>query len=88
MTTLFILEHKVVNHSAKEYTNNIAHTNNIESVQAVLKRDYNDIYHNFSRKPLQRHINKFTFRLNEGHWASEETTLAIAVSGKIFQPMG
>lgn len=58
---------KQVNHSAKEYVNGMAHTNGIESVWAVLKRGYNGVYHNFSAKYLQRYINEFTFRLNEGN---------------------
>ncbi len=47
----------------------MAHTNGIESVWAVLKRGYNGVYHNFSRKHLKRYINEFVFRLNEGNCA-------------------
>ena len=56
-----------VNHSAKEFVNGMASTNSIESVWAVLKRGFNGIYHNFSKKHLQRYIDKFTFRLNQGN---------------------
>ena len=56
-----------VNHSAKEYVNDMAHTNDIESVGAVLKRGYNGIYHNFPIKRLQKYIDEFTFWLNEGN---------------------
>ena len=56
-----------VNHSAKEYVNGMASTNGIESVWAVLKRGYNGVYHNFSKKHLQKYVNEFTFRLNEGN---------------------
>ncbi len=45
----------------------MAHTNSTESVWAVLKRGYRGIYHNFSTKHLQRYINEFTFRLNQGN---------------------
>lgn len=59
--------HAVVNHSAKEFVNGMAHTNGIESVWAVLKRGFYGTYHSFSGKHLQRYIDEFTFRLNEGN---------------------
>jgi hypothetical protein len=55
------------NHSAKEYVNGMAHTNSIESVWAVLKRGYNGTFHNISTKHLQRYVDEFVFRLNEGN---------------------
>ncbi len=45
----------------------MVHTNGIESVWELLKRGYNGVYHNFSEKRLQRCINEFAFRLNEGN---------------------
>ena len=60
-------EHRKVNHSAKEFVNGMAHTNGIESVWALLKRGYTGTYHHFSLKHLQRYLNEFTFRLNEGN---------------------
>jgi hypothetical protein len=59
--------HRAVNHSAKEFVDGMAHTNGIESVWAVLKRGFYGIYHQFSTKYLQRYINEFTYRLNEGN---------------------
>lgn len=59
--------HKTVRHSAKEYVNGMAHTNGIESVWAVLKRGYNGIYHNWSKKHCAQYVNEFTFRLNDGN---------------------
>jgi transposase-like protein len=59
--------HDVVNHSAKEFVNGMAHTNGIESVWAVLKRGFYGTYHSFSGKHLQRYVDEFTFRLNEGN---------------------
>ena len=59
--------HKVVNHSAKQYVNGMAHTNSIESVWALLKRGYNGTYHNWSMKHCERYVNEFAFRLNEGN---------------------
>lgn len=58
--------HKTVNHSVREFVRDMAHTNGIESVWAVLKRGYNGVYHHMSAKHLGRYINEYTFRLNEG----------------------
>ena len=59
-------KHETVKHSAKEYVNGMAHTNGIESVWALLKRGYNGVYHNWSRKHCHHYVNEFTFRLNDG----------------------
>jgi transposase-like protein len=59
--------HRTVNHSAKEYVHGMAHTNGIESVWAVLKRGHYGTYHHFSMKHLQRYVDEFAFRLNEGN---------------------
>lgn len=59
--------HKAVNHSAKQFVDGMAHTNSIESVWALLKRGFYGTHHWFSGKHLQRYINEFTFRLNEGN---------------------
>ena len=56
-----------VKHSAREFVNGMAHTNGIESVWAVLKRGYHGTFHHFSKKHLQRYVDEFTFRLNEGN---------------------
>lgn len=34
---------------------------------AGLKRGYNGVYLNWSRKHMRRYVNEFTFRLNEGN---------------------
>ena len=59
--------HKKVNHSAREYVNDMASTNGIESVWAIIKRGYNGVYHNWSKKHCQKYVNEFVFRLNEGN---------------------
>lgn len=59
--------HFVVNHSAKQYVDGMAYTNGIESVWAVLKRGFYGVYHSFSEKHLQRYVNEFAYRLNEGN---------------------
>ena len=59
--------HWTVRHSVKEFVNGMAHTNGIESVWAVMKRGYNGVYHQWSRKHMGAYVNEFTFRLNEGN---------------------
>ncbi len=56
-----------VNHSAKQYVNGMASSNGIESSWAVLKCGYHGTFHHFSKKHLNRYVNEFTFRLNEGN---------------------
>jgi transposase-like protein len=60
-------EHRTVNHSAKQYVDGMAHTNGIESVWAVLKRGHYGTFHHFSVKHMQRYVDEFAFRLNEGN---------------------
>ena len=60
-------QHGSVKHSAREYVNGMAHTNGIESVWSTIKRGYNGVYHNWSKKHCQQYVNEFTFRLNEGN---------------------
>ena len=59
--------HYTVNHSAKEYVNDMASVNGVESVWAVLKRGFNGVYHNWSKKHCHQYVNEFSFRLNEGN---------------------
>lgn len=61
-----LYNHASVKHSAKEYINGMCHTNGIESVWALLKRGYTGTFHHFSLKHLQRYVDEFAFRLNEG----------------------
>lgn len=79
-------DHRAVLHSAKEYVNGMAHTNGIESVWAVLKRGFHGTYHSFSTKHLQRYVDEFAFRLNEGnvriHTLDRMASMAKATAGK------
>lgn len=60
-------QHEALNHSANEYVKGMAHTNGIESVWAVLKRGLMGTFHHVSVKHLDRYVNEFAFRLNEGN---------------------
>ena len=59
--------HETVNHSAGEYARGAASTNSIESVWAVLKRGLHGVYHHASPKHLDRYVQEFAWRLNEGN---------------------
>ncbi len=59
-----------------------AHTNGIESVWAVLKRGFYGIYHSFSEKHLQRYVNEFAYRLNEGNVRVHTMDRIDAIIGK------
>ena len=56
--------HLTVNHTAREFVRDQAHTNGIESFWALLKRGYYGIYHYMSVKHLHRYVNEFSFRHN------------------------
>jgi transposase-like protein len=55
---------KMVDHGAKEYVRGDCHTNGIESFWALFKRGYHGVYHQMSKKHLQRYVNEYTFRWN------------------------
>jgi len=59
-------EHETICHSAGEYVRDGVTTNGIESVWAVMKRGLQGVYHHASDKHLDRYVNEFTFRLNDG----------------------
>ncbi|MGN0829800.1 MAG: IS1595 family transposase [Bullifex sp.] len=58
--------HLIVNHKVKQFVDEMASTNGIESFWALLKRGYYGIYHHMSVKHLQKYVNEFCFRQNEG----------------------
>lgn len=59
--------HETVNHGSKEYVRGNVSTNGIESVWAFMKRGLHGVYHHANDKHLNRYVNEFTFRLNDGN---------------------
>jgi transposase-like protein len=59
--------HERINHSAGEFSRDGVSTNSIESVWAVLKRRVHGVFHHVSPKHLDRYVQEFTFRLNDGN---------------------
>lgn len=56
--------HEAVNHSAGEYVRDEVHTNGIESVWALLKRQIIGIHHWVSSKHLDRYVQEMSWRFN------------------------
>lgn len=79
-------EHATVNHAAREYARDDVTTNSMESVFAVLKRGQIGVYHHASPKHLDRYVDEFAFRLNEGnvkvHTLTRLESFVSATSGK------
>jgi transposase-like protein len=60
-----VYNHHTVNHGAGEYVRHFhAHTNSIESVWALLKRQIIGTHHWVSPKHLDRYVGEMTYRLN------------------------
>lgn len=78
--------HHTVNHSAGEYVRDYTiHTNSIESVWALLKRQINGIHHWVSPKHLSRYLDEMTWRFNrrEMKVTSRMNDLFSCVEGRI-----
>ncbi|HEV2188966.1 MAG TPA: IS1595 family transposase [Stellaceae bacterium] len=79
-------KHETVNHKQGEYVRDGVTTNSVEAVWAVLQRGIYGTYHHVSEKHLDRYLNEFTFRLNEGnverHTLQRLDSFADGVAGK------
>lgn len=56
--------HEIVNHQQGEYKRGEAHTNTIESIWALLKRQIVGTHHWVSPKHLEKYVQEMTWRLN------------------------
>jgi transposase-like protein/IS1 family transposase len=56
--------HEIVNHQRGEYKRGEAHTNSIESIWALLKRQIVGTHHWVSPKHLEKYVQEMTWRLN------------------------
>jgi transposase-like protein len=73
--------HESVCHGAKEYVRGVVHTNTVESSFALVKRGLIGIYHNVSKKHLNRYIWQYDFLWNNrGMNDGERTTRLIQAS--------
>lgn len=70
--------HHTVNHSAGEYVRSfILHTNEIESVWALLKRQIIGIHHWVSEKHLARYLSEMTWRFNRREFGEGQRVNAL-----------
>jgi transposase-like protein len=77
--------HEVVNHHQGEYVRGDAHTNTIESVWALLKRQIVGTHHWVSPKHLQQYVSEMAWRMNRRAMTAEERVNALfsAVEGRL-----
>ncbi len=79
-------DHATINHGIGEYVRGDVTTNGIESVFAVMKRGVMGVYHHTSHKHLNRYVQEFAFRLNEGnvknHTLARLDSFVTAAAGK------
>jgi transposase-like protein len=59
-----LFPHQIICHSAGEYVRGDVHTNTIESFWAIFKRGFHGVYHQMSRKHLQRYVDEYAYRWN------------------------
>jgi len=64
--------HHKVNHGAKEYVNEKAHTNGIENFWSHLKRGVDGIYHWVSKDHLQSYVDEFVYRFNTRKFGTQQ----------------
>ena len=70
--------HETVRHSVKEYVNEQAHTNGMESFWSMLKRGYTGVYHKMSFEHLHRYSVEFAGRHNVRELDTIEQMVATA----------
>lgn len=78
-------QHEMVNHHQGEYVRGDAHTNTIESVWALLKRQIVGTHHWISPKHLQQYVSEMAWRMNRRAMTAEERVNALfsAVEGRL-----
>lgn len=77
--------HEVINHHAGEYVRGDAHTNTIESVWALLKRQIVGTHHWVSSKHLQQYVSEMAWRLNRRELSAQDRINALfaTVEGRL-----
>ena len=70
-------QHQVVNHNKGEWRKGDAHTNSIESIWALLKRQITGTHHWISPKHLNKYVQEMTWRLNRRAMTAEDRVNAL-----------
>ncbi len=78
--------HKITNHSIKQYVNGKATTNSIEGFWSHLKKGINGTYHWISKKHTQKYIDEFVLRFNTRKYGEQERfdLVLSSIMGKSF----
>ncbi len=74
-----VYDHQMVDHGAYQYVNGEIYTNTLEGAWSHLKRSIIGIYHQVSRKHMDRYCAEFDFRYNTRH-INESQRLQYALS--------
>jgi transposase-like protein len=77
--------HEIINHHAGEYVRGDVHTNSIESVWALLKRQIVGTHYWVSPKHLQQYVSEMAWRMNRRDMTPQERVNSIfrAVEGRL-----
>ena len=68
-----VYQHEVVDHGRKQYVNDAGYTSNaMECGWSGFKRSIIGIYHQVSKKHLNKYVNEFTYRYNYRHLAVQQ----------------
>ena len=75
----------MINHHKGEFKKGKSHTNSIESVWALLKRQIVGTHHWISARHLQKYVDEMTWRMSRRAMTAEERVNAIfsAVEGRL-----
>ena len=76
------MQHETVKHSVSEYVSGQAHVNGVESFWAVLRRAYHGVYHQISKKHLNRYVAQFAGKHNVRP-LDTEAQMKLVVSGLV-----
>ena len=78
-------QHEMINHHIGEYVRGAAHTNTIESVWALLKRQIVGTHHWVSPKHLDQYVSEMTWRMNRREMSAQDRINALfsAVEGRL-----
>ena len=78
-------QHRLVNHSKREFVRGKVHTQTIESVWSMLKRQIVGTHHWVSEKHLQQYVSEMTWRMSRREMSPQEriNTLFAHVEGRL-----
>lgn len=67
-----LYNHSIVRHNVGQYVDGNVYTNTIEGFWGILKRGIIGVYHQVTRKHLQKYLDEFVFRYNTRNYEESE----------------